>query len=231
MAKIIYSGLESSGKSLRLAMQADSLLYRNAKWKIRHGIVRAIASNLQFSEMFHEKARKFGIPIIYWKDLEELVLLENVDVLMDEVGNYFDSRSWTDLSLDVRRWLTQAAKCGVDIYGTAQDFAQVDKSFRRLVNELYHIRKIVGSPRPSPTRPKIDKVWGLCYVRELDPVGYDEEKFKSVSIIPGMFTIRKYYCDIFDTNQKIVKSKPAPYRHILRHCSEPGCSYCRVTHV
>jgi len=231
MAKVIYSGLESSGKSLRLAMKADELLLRNAKWIVSHKIVRPIASNLQFSASFEEKAANLGVPIKYWKDLEELVLLENVDVLMDEVGNYFDSRSWTDLSLDVRRWLTQAAKCGVDIYGTAQDFAQVDKSFRRLVNDLFHIRKLIGSPRPSPTRPAIKKIWGLCYVRELDPVGYDEDKFKTNSIIPSFFLIQKKYTDIFDTNQKIVKSKPAPFRHIARECQHPGCGFCRVTHI
>jgi len=229
--KVIYSGLESSGKSLRLAMQADKLLHRNAKWKERHGIIRPIASNLQFSDGFTEKARELGIPIVYWKDLEELVQFENCDVLMDEVGNYFDARGWSELSLDVRRWLTQAAKSGVDIYGTAQDFAQVDKAFRRLVNDLYHIRKLIGSPRPSPTRPKIKRVWGLCYVRELEPVGYDEDTFKSRSVIPGMFFIRKKYTDIFDTNQKIVKSRPAPYRHILRECNHPECGYKHVHHV
>jgi len=231
MGKIVYSGLESSGKSLRLAMKAKDLLERNYKWFLSSGVVRPIASNIQLSSSFHLLAETYGIPVQYWKDLEELVELENCDVLMDEVGNYFDSRGWSELSLDVRRWLTQGSKCGVDIYGTAQDFAQIDKAFRRLVNELYHIRKVIGSPRPSSTRPPVKRIWGLCMVRELDPVGYNEDEFKSRSIIPSFFFIRRKYCDIFDTNQKIVKSKPAPYRHILRHCSDPECDYCRITHV
>jgi len=228
MGKIIYSGLESSGKSLKLAMEARRLLERNASWLKESGRVRSIASNLKFSVSFLEEARSKGIPIEYWKDLDELVLLENCDVLMDEVGNYFDSRGWGELSLDVRRWLTQGAKCGVEIYGTAQDFAQVDIAFRRLVNHLYHIRKVAGSRRPSATRPPVKRIWGLCYMRQLDPVGYDEAKFKSISLIPDFFLITKRNCEIFDTNQKIVKSKPAPFRHIVREC--PVCHIEKVFH-
>jgi len=229
MTKVIFSGLESSGKSLRLAMKADDILFRNAKWLKKSGVMRPIASNMKFSDGFELKARSLGVQVIYWKNLDELVLLENCDVFMDEIGNYFDARGWQDLSLDVRRWLTQAAKCGVEIYGSAQDFAQVDKSFRRLVNELYHIRKMIGSPRPSSTRPPVNRIWGFCMVRELDPNGYDEEAFKSKSIIPWGFFIRKKYCEVFDTNQKIVKSKPAPFRHIERDCAH--CSFKKTIHL
>jgi len=231
MGKVIFSGLESSGKSLRLAMKADELLVRNSRWFVKSGIARPIASNLQFSEAFTSRAQSLGIPIKYWRNLDELVLLSNCDVIIDEVGLYFDARGWQDLTLDVRLWLTQAAKMGVEIYGGAQDFAQVDIAFRRLVNELYHIRKLVGSPRPSATRPPVKKIWGFCYVRELDPVGYDEKKFQTKSIIPGGFFIRRKYCEIFDTNMRIPKSTPPPFRHICRTCQEPGCGHVRIIHV
>jgi len=229
--KIIFSGLESSGKSLRLAMMAKKIVIRNSKWFKKSGIKRSIASNLQFSVDFTEWAEKMGVTITYWQNLEQLILLENCDVFMDEIGNYFDARGWTELPLDVRRWLTQGAKCGVEIYGTAQDFAQVDKSFRRLVNQLFHIRKIIGSPRPSSTRPPVKKVWGLCMMRELDPHGYDEEKFQSMDIIPSLFFIKKEYTSIFDTNQKIVRSAPAPYRHVERGCEDPTCDFHKTLHL
>jgi len=210
-------------------MRAERILRRNSQWFYKSGIARPIYSNLFFSKSFEERAIGLGVPIYYWKDLDELIEIQNADVLMDEVGNYFDSRGWSELSLDVRRWLTQAAKSGVEIYGTAQDFAQIDKAFRRLVNELIHIRKVLGSPRPSATRPAVTRVWGLCLERELDPVGYDEDSFKTRGIFPWPFLIRRKYCDIFDTTQKILKSKPAPLRHVARVC--PDCGISKIVHT
>lgn len=226
--KIIYSGLESSGKSLRLAMRAQELLERNISWKKKYGFARTIASNMKFSQKFEDKAKFYGIPLVYWKDLDDLILFENTDVFIDEVGNYFDSRSWESLTLDVRRWLTQGAKCGVDIYGSAQDFAQVDKAFRRLCNELYHIRKLFGSGRPSQARPVIKTIWGICLVRRLDPHSYDEDDFKTIDIIPSFFFIRRQYTAIFDTNQKIVKSQLPSFKHLERKCND--CGFVKVVH-
>lgn len=227
MSKVIYTGLESSGKSYKLAMVADDLLMRNARWFLESGQARPIASNMKFSDGFVERARTAGVPIVYWKDLDELVELENCDVIIDEVGNYFDARGWSELTLDVRRWLTQGAKCGVEIYGSAQDFAQIDKAFRRLVKELYYIRKIIGSPRPSPRKPPVKKIWGLCLVHELQVSAYDEDKQIKQSIFPSFFFIERKYCEIFDTNQKIVKSAPPPLRKVVRVCPEDGFKQVR----
>jgi len=236
--KVVYSGLESSGKSVKLAEKAIELAYRNSKWKKKSGITRPIASNIIFSQKFYDHCvNELGVPIIYWSNLEDLERLENCDVIMDEIGNYFDSRMWSDLSLDVRRWLTQGAKSGVEIYGSAQDFAQVDKAFRRLVNSLYHITKVVGSRRPSPTKPPVKRIWGLCTAKELDPMGYDEDKskFAPKSLIPSFFTLKRSVCEIFDTTQKITRSKPYPFKHIVRECEIPNCPHLthfkRIQHV
>lgn len=225
--KVIYSGIEGQGKSLRLAMLAPDLVKRNSKWFEKSGVQRAIYSNLKFSEDFYNWATvQMNVPIIYWENLHELEQITNADVFIDEVGNYFDARMWADLSLDIRRWLTQGSKMGIDIYGTAQDFAQIDKAFRRLTNHLFYIRKAFGSPRPSATKPPVKRIWGLCWVKELDPMGYDEDKskFTSISIIPSFFWIDRKYCEIFDTGQKIKRSKPYPYRHIVRECEDPNCT-------
>jgi len=235
--KVIFSGLESSGKSLRLAMMASEVAHRNAKWKEESGISRPLASNMKFSEEFERYVQeKLGLEIIYWSNIDELIKLENTDVFIDEVGNYFDSRLWQDLSLDARRWLTQGAKTGIEIYGSAQDFAQVDKSFRRLVNFLFHIRKIVGSRRPSPTKPPVKKIWGICMVSELDPATYNEDKSKfsnKGALDFSFFFIEREYCEIFDTNQKIVRSKPSAMRHIERECElhGNGCQFRKTLHV
>jgi len=226
MSKLVYTGKEGVGKSLKIAILVPELVQRNWKWKEQTGLVRPIWSNMKFSEEFYKYAtEEKGIPIFYWENLDDLIKIENADVICDEVGNYFDSRMWADLSLDVRRWLTQGSKMGIEFYGTAQDFAQVDKSFRRLCNHLYIIKKLAGSARPSATRPPVKRIWGICLMSELDPNAYDEDKkkFASGGIIPSFFFIRKETCEIFDTSQKITRSKLPPYKHEERYCENPGC--------
>jgi len=194
---------------------------------------------MQFSEKFEAYAASLSVPIRYWKNLDDLIAQENCDVIIDEVGNYFDSRMWQDLSLDVRKWLTQGSKCGIEIYGSAQDFAQVDKSFRRLVNALFDIRKITGSRRPAATKPPVKRIWGLCFARELDPQGYDEDKkgFNG-SFIPHPFFIRRKDCEIFDTSPKIGRSEYPALRHEVRMCQkhermggDGTCSFCKIVHI
>jgi len=269
--KIIYSGLESSGKSLRLASVVSDLVLRNSKWNagrlaqyekdlevwerslaLRQSVgqgamdrfeldhpqpikpmERAIVSNLKFSDEFFEYSKEMGVPIIYWENLEDVIKYENVDVVIDEVGTYFDSRLWADLSLDVRRWLTQGAKSGIEIYGTAKDFAQIDLSFRRLVNHLYHITKLVGSRRPSATKPPVTKIWGVCSMRELNPREYKEDKksFDKTSLFPSFFWIARRHCEMFDTTQKIQRSKNVPLKHIERLCELDNCSFRKLMHI
>jgi len=232
--KIIFTGLESSGKSLKLAMVIADLVNRNSAWYKKSGISRPIWSNLQFSEEFVNYAKDNNVEIHYWENLDDLIKVSQADVVIDEVGNYFDSRMWQDLSLDIRRWLTQGAKSGIEIYGTAQDFAQVDKSFRRLVNELFLIKKLFGSPRPSSTRPPVKRIWGCCMLTELNPQGYEEDKKETKTSwlqIPQFFFIERKYCEIFDTTQKIKRSKYPLLRHEERFCEDPNCTFHKIVHI
>jgi len=238
--KVIYTGLEGSGKSLRLARQAQDLVIRNSKWLKKTGIKRDIVSNEQFTIPFEVWANEQGINIRYWSNLSELIKEKDVDVIIDEVGNYFDSRSWEDLSLDVRRWLTQGSKAGIELYGAAQDFAQIDISFRRLVSELWVIKKGIGSHRPSATKPPIKRIWGICFIFQLDPTAYEEKtkKFASASLIPQFFLIKRRDCEAFDTGQRIGRSEYIPLRHIQRFCEkhekvggDNSCGYCVTKHV
>jgi hypothetical protein len=228
--KKIYSGLESSGKSLYLAREAERVLLRNGKWFKRSGIARPIRSNLTYSPWFMAKAEELKIPVVIWEDLDEIVGQSNCDIFIDEVGTYFDSRTWTDLSLPTRRWIAQAAKLGVEIYGAAQDFAQIDIAFRRLVNELWYIKKLIGSPRPANTRPPVKRIWGLCMMRDLDPRSYSEtdNEFKTASFIPKFFVIRRHDCELFDTSQLIRRSRMQPLLHEERRC--PDCGFEKISH-
>jgi len=128
--KTIFLGKESSGKSLLLAMTAKELVFRNSKWNHRYGKDRPIVSNMRFSPQFEEWASEMSVRIEYWQNLDDLIQYTNADIICDEVGTYFDSRLWSDLSHDVRSWLQQGGKVGIEFYGAAQDFAQVDLSFQ-----------------------------------------------------------------------------------------------------
>jgi len=231
--KHIFSGLESSGKSYLLAKLVADIAWRNKKWYEKSKIIRPIYSNLKFSQKFYNLCvNEYKIPIFYWENIDDLIKIKHADIIIDEVGNYFDSRLWTELSLDTRRWLSQGAKVGIELYGTAQDFAQVDKAFRRLVNHLTHITKIIGSRRPSATKPPVGFIWGLCMKRDLDPIAYDEDKKRfEGSGMPAFFFLRREYCELFDTSQIIEKSKPMPYKHIARVCELSSCSFHQIRHV
>jgi len=230
--KICYTGKESSGKSLKLAKVTKSLVIRNARWLKESGISRSIASNLLFSKKFEEFAKEKGINIIYWSNLDELITLRDCDIIIDEISNYFDSRGWKELNLDVRRWMSQGAKVGIEMYTSAQDFAQVDVAFRRLINHLYKITKVIGSRRPSATRPPVTSIWGICAMSELDPLRFDDvnDKFAKISTYPSLFFITKETCEIFDTTQQILKSKPLYYKHQERYCQEENCTYKHTEH-
>lgn len=220
--KTVYTGLESGGKSYMLSKIAYDCLHRNAKWLKQYGWSRPIVSNMRFSDEFVALAEEKGVIIRYWSNLDELLELEGCDLFIDEIGTYFDARGWESLSLDFRRWLAQGDKSGVDIYATAQDFAQVDKSFRRLVKRLYTIRKLVGSRRPALHKPPTSGIWGLLMMRELDPFSYDEEEPKTIGLFPSFVSISQKYTSIFNTNQKIAESATLPLKHVQRICNTCG---------
>jgi len=229
MSKVIWTGLEDSGKSYMLAVVSTKIAYRNAEWLKITGRPRPIVSNLPYSDEFKNLCRSLKVPLRNWKDLEELPELEEGggDLFIDEVGTYFDSRTYKDLPLHIRLWLAQASKLGWDIYGAAQDFSQVDIAFRRLTNTLYYVKKLMGSSRPALTKPPVRFIWGICTVKEMDPIGYDEKMaaFNQVGWFPWPFFIRKDFCQIFDTTKRIPKSAPPPFRHVARRCEVEGCKF------
>jgi len=226
---VIFTGLPGSGKSAKLARTAISVLYRNRKWFQKTGHLRVLWTNLKLSSEVEEE---FGEQIQYWTDLRQLSKLRDVDVLIDEVATYFDARLWETLSLEMRRWLAQHRKFGIEIYGTSQDFAQVDKAFRRLTSNLLYLTKLIGTRDVSPTRPPPKFICVVSMVRELDPTTYDEQKSKFASEgIPGFMLITSDDVKIFDTRAEVALSQALPLKHIERECENANCSFHKVQHV
>lgn len=227
--KTIYMGIESSGKSLCLAKDVRRIIVRNSKWNKITGNSRVIWSNLRFSSHVELWAKSLGVEIKYWTELEQLTTFSDCDLIIDEIGNYFDSRGWANLSIDVRKWLTQSAKAGVEVYGTAQAFGQIDVAFRRLVDNLKKVTKLVGSPRPTPTRPPVEVVWGIIMMRQADPLSFKDEKpMGETGGFPSFFFIVQEDCLLYDTRQVINVTQLPPFRHQYRKCLV--CDYEKIIH-
>jgi len=239
---VVFTGLPGSGKSLKLADTLVNVLYRNRKVyeknlkKYEEGKTdvlpprRMLWTNLKFSPAVEEE---FKDEIQYWTDLRQLTVLRDVDVAIDEIATYFDARLWETLSLEMRRWLAQHRKFGIEIYGTAQDFAQTDKSFRRLTSHLFLLRKIIGSGDISPTRPAPKLIWGIVVVRELDPTTYDEakSKFATQGMIPSLMYITRKATEIFNTRAEVKMSSALPLKHIEKECENANCTFHKTVHV
>jgi len=226
---VIFTGLPGSGKSYKLGRTVVDVLYRNKKLHEKGGVQRIVWTNLQLSEKVE---REFAGYFKYWTELKQLTPLRDVDVVIDEVGSYFDSRLWETLSLEMRRWLNQHRKFGVDIYGTAQDFAQIDKAFRRLTSDLLYLSKIAGSRDISATKPPPRWIWGIALVRHLDPTVYDEQKSKFASGgLPAFMLISRAGTEIFDTRAEVQLSSALPLKHIEKECEKAGCGFRKTVHV
>lgn len=223
--KIVYTGLESSGKTLALASKARELAQRNRRWEKQYGFTRKIYSNLQFSKSFYNM---YSSLIVYWKDLNEIINLTGCDILWDEISSDFSALKREPLPKQVNRWLRQGAKQGVHIYATAQEFHDIHLDFRRRVFTAYHLTKVIGSSRGGENRPPVDFIWGLCLMRELNIHPYNEINPSFMSAIPDFMWISESLCSIFDTRQLIEESGEPPLEHHVRKC--PVCKYIKVTH-
>jgi len=166
MAITIVTGLPGSAKSYFSAMKIDEWLYRN-KWRYfkRTGIVRPIRSNLVLTKEYTDAANDMTKLVInddvhvtkemihwnethkfleYWEDPEELPHMNNCDVIWEEMGAHVDSRAWDQLPMELRRWLQQHRHRGVNIFGNAQDLADIDVAVRRVTQDCMYLMKVIG---------------------------------------------------------------------------------------
>lgn len=231
--KIIYTGLESSGKSLYLSKQAEKVRQRNKKWFEITGLKRTMAFNTPMSQEFKKLILDSNINYLEYNNLDEIIYLEEADIFMDEIIKYFPASGSTQLSNEQIHFITQGEKSGIFLWGASQDFSQVHKTFRRLVKECYIIRKIVGSRRPMKTAPPVKKVWGICSIRKVNPTSFKGDNATMEELEGGLwlFFIRREDIERFDTSYKVPLSK-LPVKKIRRQeevCDEDG--FKRVRYI
>jgi len=223
--KGIIIGEESGGKTYRLMCHFHDNVLRNEALFQRYAIRRPIVHNLPLSTLAYELAESHGVELQRWTSIDQLPTLTGADLYIDEISAYFDARLWELLSLDVRRWLPQAAKVGVDIYGVCQNWEQLEVSYRRLTNQVIEMRKVLGTERPGPGRPPRNMSFALFAEWEYAP--RNGELGEAAWKFPRFFDRR--IGALYDTNARIKSAHNAPLSHIERECAE--CGHKKTLHV
>jgi len=217
----IVEGSPGQGKSLYTARLARKILMRNKKAMEKYGIVRFLYSNIRFSDSFF---REWGFFIRYWKTPTDLIQIQDADVIWDEIATELDSRNFATLPDELKIFLSQYRKRGVDIYANTQDFSMVDARARLMVTRVATLNKMIGSPDPTPTKPPIRRIWGLIAVREVENFKETSPDKKVYGLVPSFFFIDREDIEIYDTRQAIEAGK-LPVRRLRREeqiCEEDG---------
>lgn len=211
--KVVYTGLESSGKSLMLSRMAEKIRKRNIGWlKTRTKLdldpnPRTMAFNQPMSDRYINLVETNGLKYKEFISFHEIETDTDTDFFIDELLKFFPSRGTDPLPYHVMEWLTQGAKSGNHIYASSQDFSQVHKQFRLLTNKVYSVRKVIGSPRPIKSMPPVTSIWGLCTRTSLKPSSFKGETATMESeFIPIPFLILKSDAMRYDTLYKVPKA-------------------------
>jgi len=141
-----------------------------------------------------------------------------VDILWDEIATELDSRNFANLTVELKRFLSQYRKRGVDIYANTQDFSMIDARARLMITRVKTLRKLIGSRDISTTKPPPRFIWGIILIREVENFRETDPEKKKYSLIPSIMLITKDLVSMYDTQQDIPLGRPAPLKHIELCC-------------
>lgn len=241
----ITEGSPGNGKSLYTARLTDRLVRRNKIWYKKalagrvqalenwesytsydllysalYPVPRVVWSNIRFSYNF-EKIAGYGTDesyLEYWIDTNQICKLYDVDLVWDEIATELDARNFANLSTELKRFLSQYRKRGVDIYANTQDFSMIDARARLMITSTRTLMKLIGSPDPSTSKPRIKTVWGIIVIRDVLNFREIAPEKKQYDMIPGIMLIERRLTDMYDTRQDIPLGKPAPLQHVEYEC-------------
>lgn len=229
----VFEGAPGQGKSLATAREVLMLLNRNRKWFEVTGKMRMIQSNIKFSENL-EKA--YPGQIGYWTDTNQICNFKDCDLIWDEIATELDARNFANLSTELKRFLSQYRKRGVDIYANTQDFSMIDARARLMITGVETLTKLIGSRDLSATKPAPKYVWGLIVVRRVENYRETDPDKKRYGILPSFFFITKELTSLYDTTQDIPQGALPPLKHVVQYCEHHGvagehsCDYKKITH-
>jgi len=231
----VIEGAPGQGKSLSTARIVRELLRRNKKWHEKNGTpLRKIASNIKFSKQLEEE---YPGQIVYWTDTTEICKMHDVDLIWDEIATELDSRNFANLTSELKRFLSQYRKRGVDIYANTQDFSMIDARARLMITGVETLTKLMGSRDLSATKPDPKFVWGVIVSRTVENYREISPEKKKYSIFPSFFFIEKQLTDMYDTKQDIPQGALPPLKHVVQYCEYHGiggehvCDFKKVSHI
>lgn len=212
--KKVFTGKESQGKNYILASEAYDHILRNKRWLKRTGYPSTMAFDKSSgSEKMKQLVQEAGLIYKEYENLTDILPLEEADIYMGEILKFFPARGSEPLSPEQIDFLTQGAKSGVFMYCASQDFSQVHKSFRLLVNEVYQVHKVIGSRRPIKRQPHSKYIWGLIIARKVDPESFqgdDATMDVSLFTLPKLYFINRKIVNLFKTNIKVPITEHPP---------------------
>jgi len=225
----IVEGRPGQGKSAYTARLVKRLAQRNKKWFEKTGIKREIWSNLKFSKAFEEQYEGY---IKYWADTQQVVKLRDVDIIWDEIATELDSRNYVNLTIELKRFLSQYRKRGIDIYANTQDFSMIDRRARLMISSVCTLNKIIGSRDISNTKPDPKYIFGFVIIRQVINFIEEDPEKKKYELIPHFMWIDRDLIEIYDTRQDIQLGNPPPLKHEMRVCEQHGvgCDFKKLYH-
>jgi len=228
----ITEGAPGQGKSLYTAALTERILRRNRRWELRGNPRRKVWSNLKFSEAFEAKWSGY---IEYWTDANTLVNLRDCDIVWDEIATELDSRNWVNLSVEMKRFLSQYRKRGIDIYANTQDFSMIDQRARLMISRVRTLNKLLGSSDISTTKPPPKYIWGVVIIRDVENFRETSPDKKKYGFIPSLMFITRELVSIYDTRQDIKLGDPMPLKHKVVYCEhyhdpQHPCKFCKTIH-
>lgn len=228
--RFIVTGLGDNGKSLYLAntIVHNLEVYKQMWDKQKVKVPRHVALNPKTMKLAPWLEEKYGIwpngYIEYYNGLHDLHKLEECDVVLDEMSTNFNARRWQDMPQNIIDWFNTLGHRGVFIYGTAQNFLDIDITIRRRTQKIIALTKLMGSPRPCKSLPPVKRVWGVILKRYISYQEIDKEESKrkldTFSFRP--FFITKKRCSYYDTLQTIGKTDYPDYTCYERKCTNPN---------
>lgn len=208
----VYTGLPGSGKTTRLARTLYQTLMQNKRDFDKYQILRPIYTNIKLMPHVEDRFSDF---INYFTDIYQLPNWRQCDIFIDELAVYFDAHDWERLPNNIKAYLRLHRHYNVNIYAVAQDFLTIDRSFRRLVKELYAMDRICGTREPSLIRP-VKRPFIFSLQRLVDPKHYELEKehYQYLQTWYNLFTKKDF--SIFDTTQDLPEQPLPPLRKRVR---------------
>jgi hypothetical protein len=215
--KKVWTGIESSGKDLHLSIEAEKVLRRNIRWMKKREkaglppVPRVMAFMAPMSTAFQKRITDAGLQYRKFDNLVDILGMNECDIFIGELLKLFPANGSNSLSREQLDFITQGAKDGVHLFCASQDFSQVHKQFRLLVNQVFVVTKIMGSRRPIKSAPPVKRVWGVCMVRQVAPSSFkgDSATMESVGF-PSFTFIRKEDVERFDTSYKVPLTELPP---------------------